>query len=130
MLFLALSLIIMLYKIMVSPRKKHQKFSESRVKPHVCLLQGGSSNSGLSADHLTVTCPVTLPVFAHWVIRWAAVSRHRWRGWAADFVLLPAAFVVLAAVCLRKRATQFLIKRLSLDCQCCRRKTSRVVLKK
>ena len=127
MLFLALSLIIMLYKIMVSPRKKHQKFSESRVKPHVCLLQGGSSNSGLSADHLTVTFPVTLPVFAHWVIRWAAVSRHRWRGWAADFVLLPAAFVVLAAVRVRKRATQFLIKRLSLDCQSCCRKTSRVV---
>ena len=107
--------------------EKHQKCRESRVKPHFCLLQGGSSNSGLSADHVTVTCPVTLPVFAHWVIRWAAVSRHRWRGWAADFVLLPAASVVLAAVRVRERATQFLIKRLSLECQCSCRKTSRVV---
>ena len=109
----------------VFTQEKNQKCNGSRVKPHVCLLQGGSSNSGFSADHVTVTCPVALPVFAHWVIRWAAVCRHRWRGWAADFVLLHAAFVVLAAVCVRKRATQFFIKRLSLDCQCCCRKTSR-----
>ena len=104
-----------------------QEKRETARSLHVCLLQGGPSNSGFSADHVTVTCPGALPVFAHWVIRWAAVSRHRWRGWAADFVLLPAAFVVLAAVRLRKGATQFLIKRLSLECQCTCRKTSRVV---
>ena len=104
-----------------------QEKRETARSLHVCLLQGGYSNSGFSADHVTVTCPGALPVFAHWVIRWAAVSRHRWRGWAADFVLLPAASVVLAAVCVRERATQLLIKRLSLECQCTCRKTSRVV---
>ena len=112
----------------VFTQEKNQKCNESRVKPHVCLLQGGSSNSGLSADYVTVTCPVTSPVYAHWVIRWAAVSRHRWQGWAADCVL-HAAFVVLAAVCVRKRATQFLIKRLFLDCPCSCRKTSRLFKK-
>ena len=35
----------MLYKIMVSPRKKHEKCNESRVKPHVCKVASSLSFS-------------------------------------------------------------------------------------
>lgn len=88
---------------------KPVNFSDSAILDQKRSWWDKSLSDGLSFDHVPITCSITLSILAHWVIHWAAISRHRGRSRATDRVFWTA-LVVLTASRFRMRATQLFIK--------------------